>query len=134
MTQTPGPWRAVALYGGDSGQIVVDTQDRTVAMAGAMNADEFVGFEPERARLIAAAPDLLAALKAACPEQPMSQDEQGGCVWCGGYPGIRRKRLRKHESPYAYATADPESHNEDCAWLLARAAIARAEGTTEKGE
>lgn len=45
------------------------------------------------------------------PEQPMNQDEQGGCVWCGGCP--------PHET-YGYAGRTPEDHDRDCPWLAAR--------------
>lgn len=46
------------------------------------------------------------------PETPMSQDEMGGCVWCGG-PGTN----------YAYATADPKDHEKDCPWVEARSLL-----------
>lgn len=49
------------------------------------------------------------------PEQPMNQDEQGGCVWCCG---------SAHDSDYA--GADPEDHDADCPWLLARRLLAAA--------
>jgi hypothetical protein len=75
------------------------------------------------ARLIAAAPELLEALEEACPPEPMNQDEQGGCVWCGGDSSMWR---RKHGS--MYASSDPRDHDKDCAWLKARAAIAKATG------
>ncbi len=48
-------------------------------------------------------------------EEPMSQDEMGGCVWCGGTP--------PDKGHYAYATAEPDSHDPECPWLLARAAL-----------
>lgn len=35
----------------------------------------------------------------------MNQDEQGGCVWCGG-----------HMEGNLYARAVPEDHYADCAW------------------
>ncbi|MFD1839101.1 hypothetical protein [Paracidovorax cattleyae] len=47
------------------------------------------------------------------PEQPMNQDEQGGCVWCCG-------------SAPDYAGAEPEDHDADCPWLLARGLLAAA--------
>ncbi len=48
-------------------------------------------------------------------EEPTSQDEMGGCVWCGGSP--------PDKGHYAYATAEPDSHDPECPWLLARAAL-----------
>jgi hypothetical protein len=51
----------------------------------------------------------LELLNALAPDQPMNQDEQGGCVWCGGGP-----------SAYGYARAIQEDHNHDCPWLRAR--------------
>lgn len=50
----------------------------------------------------------------ACPEESMSQDEQGGCVWCAGPSGLRKG------ATYAWATNDPKDHYPDCAWLVAR--------------
>ena len=58
---------------------------------------------------------VLAALEAVAPEEPINQDEQGGCVWCGGTP---------LGSPYGYATSDRTHHEKDCGWVLARDAIA----------
>lgn len=49
--------------------------------------------------------DLIADL---APSEPMNQDEQGGCVWCGGSP-----------SAYGYAGAREEDHAFDCPWLRA---------------
>ena len=64
------------------------------------------------------------ALDAVSGEEPINQDEQGGCVWCGG--SARRS---------SYAGSDPKHHSQDCAWVIARttlanlrAAIARAGG------
>ena len=45
------------------------------------------------------------------PAEPISQDELGGCVWCGMGPG---------PTGYEQATADPSSHTSDCPWLAAR--------------
>lgn len=45
-------------------------------------------------------------------ETPLNQDEQGGCVWCGGTPPGER---------YGYAEADPTHHRADCPWVRARA-------------
>lgn len=53
-------------------------------------------------------------LEALAPEDPMNQDEQGGCVWCGHTDG----------TSYGYATADPKHHEADCPWLEARRLLA----------
>ena len=45
-------------------------------------------------------------LESLAPAEPMSQDEQGGCVWCGGGDG--------------YARPIAEDHHDSCAWLRAR--------------
>lgn len=55
------------------------------------------------------------ALDAVTGEEPMNQDEMGGCVWCGGTPPGER---------YGYATADPADHDPDCEWLAARRMLA----------
>lgn len=68
----------------------------------------------------AAVDDLIAALErfAVPPEEVPNQDEQGGCVYCGGHPP---------REWYGYATK-VEHHEPDCEWLYARAALARATG------
>ena len=58
---------------------------------------------------------VLAALETVAPEEPINQDEQGGCVWCGGTPPGEM---------YGYATSDRTHHDKDCGWVLAREAIA----------
>ena len=55
------------------------------------------------------------ALRHACPELVIIQDEQGGCVWCGAF-GRTQSR-----SP------QDKDHMRDCAWLEAREALARLE-------
>ena len=55
---------------------------------------------------------LLEALEAVAPPEPMNQDEQGGCVWCGD---SARGKL--------YCTDNPNSHAPDCAWVKARAIL-----------
>lgn len=60
---------------------------------------------------------LLEVLEAVAPAEPMNQDEQGGCVWCGQTDG----------TAYGYATAAPEHHEPDCAWLTARKVLKEAD-------
>ena len=67
---------------------------------------------------------LAEALDRACPEEPMNQDEMGGCVWC-------RKPLGKHG--WGYASAKPSDHEEDCAWLSGRRTLAIIRETLKKG-
>jgi hypothetical protein len=98
---TRGPWK-LTQYGAvvdDHGQTVVYTDNGESCINGDANA-----------RLIAAAPDLLAACKGMllqidpCPDGvPMS----ARCRVCGNHP---------------------TKHKPDCVVLVARAAIARAEG------
>jgi len=45
------------------------------------------------------------------PEQPINQDEQGGCVWCGGFPPGGR---------YGYAGRYLSDHKQQCPWVKAR--------------
>lgn len=71
------------------------------------------------ANAFAALPDLIEALEAMTPDEPINQDEMGGCVWCGGTPS---------RQPYGYATANPKHHDKDCAWIIARAVLAKANG------
>ena len=76
-------------------------------------ATKFIRSTPTRE----AADELLAALKLVAPDEPMNQDEQGGCVWCGG-----------SKKGHMYAGADPKDHDADCPWVIARAALHKAEG------
>ena len=47
--------------------------------------------------------------------EPINQDEQGGCVWCGhGPPG----------QAYGYATSDSKDHH-CCPWIEAMALLKR---------
>jgi hypothetical protein len=50
-------------------------------------------------------------LKAVAPEQPMQQDEQGGCVWCG------------EDSCGSSSFKDYDRHEADCPWGLVRKII-----------
>lgn len=54
--------------------------------------------------------DVRELLERLAPEEPMNQDEQGGCVWCDGTGG----------TPYGYAGTDPSDHAPDCPWVEAR--------------
>ena len=45
------------------------------------------------------------------PGDPINQDEQGGCVWCGGTPPGRA---------YGYSARYRSDHSVDCPWLEAR--------------
>ena len=53
----------------------------------------------------------LDVLEGVAQEEPINQDEMGGCVWCGG-PGA-----------YAEASSRPEDHDANCAWVIARKQI-----------
>lgn len=55
-------------------------------------------------------PQLRELIGRLAPEEPINQDEQGGCVWCGGTGG----------TTYGYAGADPADHLGDCPWVKAR--------------
>lgn len=55
--------------------------------------------------------DLLERL---APEEPINQDEMGGCVWCTGTPPGQQ---------YGYAGADPSDHEVGCPWVQARALL-----------
>lgn len=55
--------------------------------------------------------------------QPMNQDEQGGCVWCG--------RQGKHS---IYASDAPRDHTPDCGWIVGKAALAEYERIAHEGE
>lgn len=59
-------------------------------------------------------PRLRELLERLAPEEPMNQDEMGGCVWCGGPAG----------SSYGYAGPDPKDHMPDCPYVAARALLA----------
>lgn len=52
------------------------------------------------------------ALEESCPEEPMIQDEQGGCVWCGGNPPCKPLNLPRKQD-----------HSSRCGWIAGRAAL-----------
>lgn len=54
--------------------------------------------------------NLLSMLEDIAPPLPINQDE-GGCVWCGGTPPGQ---------PNGFAMADVKHHQADCPWLVAR--------------
>lgn len=63
----------------------------------------------------------IAALEQACPERPMTQDEQGGCVWCGVFPSYKDwKKL-----------GVPAKHYEDCGWRIGRERLASLKAELE---
>lgn len=112
-THTPGPWAAQPH----------DLKCWTVvAGAGSSVAHVDLRSEPEiteaNARLIAAAPDLLEALKFA--EAILEQHVAASCDICGGEGGW------EGEGPNARMT--PVRHRERCEYLRVRAAITKAEG------
>lgn len=61
MVYTPGPWELVKNYGGAVGYYVVGPTGRNVALLSGWKTKEFEA----NARLVAAAPRLLGALKGA---------------------------------------------------------------------
>lgn len=48
-------------------------------------------------------------LRALAPEDPINDDERGGCVWCMGVP---RRGM--------YSTRDIADHRPGCPWVKAR--------------
>lgn len=75
-------------------------------MQGNAHDEEHIDLHGECAAEIA---KLRGLLDAAVGDEPMNQDEQGGCVWCGG---SARGGM--------YADATPSHHAPDCPWLVAR--------------
>lgn len=69
--------------------------------------------------------EAVALLRELAPEEPMNQDEQGGCVWCAGTPP---------RQTYGYATADPKDHLPGCPWIAARAFLARLDTKGERDD
>jgi len=67
---------------------------------------------------VTALDEAIEILKLVAPDQPMNQDEQGGCVWCAGTP---------IGNTYGYATDNPNNHTTDCPWILARQFLKRME-------
>lgn len=61
--------------------------------------------------------DVRQLIEELAPEEPMNQDEQGGCVWCGG------------RAFTVYSTSDPATHETDCPWVRARQMLAEMNGT-----
>lgn len=59
---------------------------------------------------------LLELIKELAPEEPINQDELGGCIWCSG-PMITSKK-RKYSQ--IYAERNISHHFPDCPWVKAR--------------
>lgn len=110
-THTPGPWFVFAGREGifNNCDVIVSAHVED-AIVCAMGHDM-----PEiasNARLIAAAPELLAALKAVTEHM----DRAGGDAYA------------MPECPWCKAGPDGDHHGSDCELVAARAAIAKAEG------
>lgn len=65
---------------------------------------------------------LIELLKELAPEQPMNQDEQGGCVWCGWSEQMMYFRLGKYNGS-RYSDERFETHTSACPWVKARKVI-----------
>ena len=111
MAHTPGPWGVPDWH--QLGRIdVVDSGGRIVA---AVYLRDALGEEAANARLIAASPEILAALEHILT----NRDDIGGgsCIWC----------FRTfEEEDQTLCTSD------DCDGFIARAAIAKARGRSHQ--
>jgi hypothetical protein len=103
LAHTPGPWRACVWDPMERPHVHADLPGERVC-----NFRRDLPLTAADAHLIAAAPDLLAALRrlVAVTEQYHSEDPD--CSVCHGWR--------------------PDEHAEDCDLTIARAAIAKAEG------
>lgn len=61
--------------------------------------------------------DLIAQL---APEEPINNDEQGGCVWCSYNERQWFHETDKSERGSMYCDKRPETHKPDCPWLIAQ--------------
>lgn len=72
----------------------------------------------------AEAAELRALLAELAPEEPINQDEQGGCVWCGWSENMwfyeQRGCRADHKRGSMYSDKRPETHTPDCPWITAR--------------
>jgi hypothetical protein len=114
---TPGPW-----FANDSLQLFAETGQHLASLDSSTEGFEG-GALYANARLIAAAPDLLAALKDLLGDQPFIQetgDPQAAffhCIHCGREYG-------------AGMDESADDCDVDCPGMIARAAIAKATGET----
>ena len=109
---TPGPW-VIEPHADDAEHLSITAMAQDW-IADCNLGDHRLDENEANACLIAAAPDLLAALKAVARVTDMTvctrgQDGDPACHWCGEYAD------------------DRDTHRHNCALLLARAAIAKAE-------
>lgn len=79
---TPGPWVVTSGYNGRTTVAMVRSPDRTVCVEAATDAQP-PGFDATdaNARLIAAAPELLKALKEAVAVARVARDRHGRSLW-----------------------------------------------------
>ena len=117
---TPGPWtyNGTAFYDSDNNEVV----GVNVSMYDDGEEDADIKVSASDARLIAAAPDLLHALKDLLGEGPDIYVTEKGevCIGCG------RDYSDDEAWDEAYCMSD------DCLRTMARAAIAKAEGQSVK--
>ena len=62
--------------------------------------------------------EAIAVLEVVADDDPMVQDEQGGCVWCG---------VDDRRRPFC-APRNPEKHDATCGWALARKLLVKLKG------
>ena len=59
-------------------------------------------------------------LELLAPEQPINDDESGGCIWCGWSESLMYFLQEKKDIGSIYADNRPETHRSDCPWVQAR--------------
>ena len=104
MSHTPGPWVAFFKHKYGEWHVSVPVDGSSMLLGLFPNGVPTSNAEAD-AKLIAAAPDLLAALEAICADPY-------GCPFCDS------GRLRNQNKP----------HDENCGFALATAALAKARG------
>jgi hypothetical protein len=109
---TPGPW-SFTKHGDTKGWTV--SKGNSIASVRPQRGD---GEAEANARLIAAAPELLAALIDAA--EVLGNEVAASCNLCGGEGGWDERTLQPRMTPVR--------HREGCVYANARAAIAKAEG------
>lgn len=62
----------------------------------------------------------IALLELLAPKQPINDDDQGGCIWCGWSEEMKYYSLGQENKGSMYADNNPENHRPDCPWVLAR--------------
>jgi len=66
-------------------------------------------------------------LERLAPEEPLNDDELGGCIWCGWGENMMYFSKGIKNKGSIYSDARPETHVPECPWVQTRAILDKKE-------